>query len=131
MTSLQTNTAAITRSRSTRAPANPHRTIQARATNAATASASCGATGSPPSQAPTAVTNVSLFLTNLHLLDFDLHPDWPGINSLTFTAKDAAHGQKKRIQCIEWALYHLFALWDPEETRNVRHCSVYLACPSI
>ncbi len=27
--------------------------------------------------------------------------------------------QKKRLQCVEWALYHLFALWDPEETRNV------------
>jgi hypothetical protein len=29
-----------------------------------------------------------------------------------------AQGQKKRIQCVEWALYHLFALWDPEEARN-------------
>jgi hypothetical protein len=62
---------------------------------------------------------VSLFLTNLRLLDLDLRPDWPDINPLTFTAKDVAQGQKKRIQCVEWALYQLFCLWDPEEARNV------------
>lgn len=67
--------------------------------------------------------NVSLFLTNLRLLDLDLHPDWPHINALTFTNKDAAQGQKKRIQCVEWALYQLFSLWDPEEARNV--CAIY------
>lgn len=63
-------------------------------------------------------SNVSLFLTNLRHLDLDLHPDWPGLNLLTLTNKDAAQGQKKRIQCVEWALYQLFALWDPEEARN-------------
>ena len=65
-------------------------------------------------------SHVSLFLTNLRLLDLDLLPDWPDINSLTFTNKDAAQGQKKRIQCVEWALYQLFSLWDPEEAHNVR-----------
>lgn len=63
-------------------------------------------------------TNVSLFLTNLRLLDLDLRPDWPGLNLLTLTDKDATQGQKKRVQCVEWALYQLFALWDPEEARN-------------
>lgn len=63
-------------------------------------------------------TNVSLFLTNLRLLDLDLRPDWPGLNLLTLTNKDAAQGQKKRVQCVEWALYQLFVLWDPEEARN-------------
>lgn len=75
-----------------------------------------------PSKHHTAVAsappNVSLFLTNLRLLDLDLLPDWPGLNFLTLTNKDAAQGQKKRIQCVEWALYQLFALWDPEEARN-------------
>lgn len=65
-------------------------------------------------------SHISLFLTNLRLLDLDLLPDWPDINSLTFTNKDVAQGQKKRIQCVEWALYQLFLLWDPEEARNVR-----------
>ncbi|PBP20375.1 hypothetical protein BUE80_DR008847 [Diplocarpon rosae] len=63
-------------------------------------------------------SNVALFLTNLRLLDLDLRPDWPDISALTFSTKDAQQNQKKRIQCIEWALYQLFAIWDPEETRN-------------
>lgn len=64
--------------------------------------------------------SVSLFLTNLHLLDLDLLPDWPDVNAQTFTGKDAAQGHKKRIQSVEWALYRLFVLWDPDEARNVR-----------
>ncbi len=72
------------------------------------------------SPAPGTASNVSLLLTNLRLLDLDLLPDWPGINSHIFSQKDASQGQKKRVQCVEWALYRLFALWDPEETRNVR-----------
>ncbi|EGS21679.1 uncharacterized protein CTHT_0035450 [Thermochaetoides thermophila DSM 1495] len=63
-------------------------------------------------------SNVALFLTNLRLLDLDLLPDWPDISVETFSGKDAVQGQKKRIQAVEWALYQLFALWDPEETRN-------------
>lgn len=71
---------------------------------------------------PTAtVSNISLFLSNLRLVDLDLLPDWPDINALTFTDKDATQGQKKRIQSVEWALYQLFALWDPEDARNVCH----------
>ncbi|KUI68301.1 hypothetical protein VM1G_04607 [Cytospora mali] len=66
----------------------------------------------------TTASNVSIFLTNLRLLDLDLLPDWPDINPLTFTNKDLAQGQKKRIQCVEWALFQLFWLWDPEEARN-------------
>lgn len=63
-------------------------------------------------------SNVALFLTNLRLLDLDLLPDWPGISSLTFSARDAAQGQRKRIQSVEWALYQLFVLWDAEDARN-------------
>ncbi|KAJ4359233.1 hypothetical protein N0V85_009459, partial [Neurospora sp. IMI 360204] len=70
----------------------------------------------PSTTTPT--PNISLFLTNLRLLDLDLLPDWPDINAATFSVKDAAQGQKKRIQCVEWALYQLFNLWDPQETRN-------------
>ncbi|KAI6713371.1 hypothetical protein JHW43_004088 [Diplocarpon mali] len=69
-------------------------------------------------QSPAGLSNVKLFLTNLRLLDFDRRPDWPNISALTFSTKDAQQNQKKRIQCVEWALYQLFALWDPEETRN-------------
>ncbi|KAH8659348.1 HAUS augmin-like complex subunit 6 N-terminus-domain-containing protein [Tricladium varicosporioides] len=62
-------------------------------------------------------SNVALFLTNLRLLDLDLLQDWPDITTKTFTTKDAQQNQKKRIQCVEWALYQLFVLWDPEETQ--------------
>ena len=70
-------------------------------------------------QIPAGPTNITLFLTNLRLLDFDLRDDWPDITALAFSTKDSQQNQKKRIQCVEWALYQLFALWDPEETRNV------------
>lgn len=70
------------------------------------------------SQGPSAL---SLFLTNLHLLDLDKLPDWPGICVETFvTGGSSAQGQKKRVHCVEWALFQLFALWDPEETKKVR-----------
>lgn len=109
MAAVQNNL--LSRTRSARVPA-PKSTKNLTASTEATASSKHHATvaSSPP--------NVSLFLTNLHLLDLDLHPDWPGLNLLTLTNKDAAQGQKKRVQCVEWALYQLFALWDPEEARN-------------
>ena len=65
-------------------------------------------------------SHISLFLTNLRLLDLDLRDDWPDITAVTFSIKDAQQNQKKRIQCVEWALYRLFEIWDPEETKAVR-----------
>ncbi|RFU31116.1 hypothetical protein B7463_g5227, partial [Scytalidium lignicola] len=82
------------------------------------ASISTKPVNTPSHQAPTGPSNISLFLTNLRLLNLDLREDWPGITSVTFSTKDALQNQKKRIQCVEWALYHLFAIWDPEETHN-------------
>lgn len=64
---------------------------------------------------------ISLFLTNLKLLDLDQRDDWPDITAVTFSTKDAQQNQKKRIQCVEWALYRLFEIWDPEETHFVRY----------
>ncbi|KAI0427274.1 HAUS augmin-like complex subunit 6 N-terminus-domain-containing protein [Xylaria sp. FL1042] len=69
-------------------------------------------------QIPTCTSNVLLFLTNSRLLDLDLEPDWPDITPTTFSAKDALGGQKKRIQCVEWALYQLFSLWDHNDAQN-------------
>ncbi|EPE06494.1 hypothetical protein F503_02622 [Ophiostoma piceae UAMH 11346] len=63
---------------------------------------------------PIPTSFVAIFLSNLRLLDFDLRPDWPGITARTFSAKDATQSQKKRIQSVEWALYHLFCLWDSQ-----------------
>ncbi|KXJ88165.1 HAUS augmin-like complex subunit 6 N-terminus-domain-containing protein [Microdochium bolleyi] len=67
---------------------------------------------------PSSTSNLALFLTNLRLLDLDLEPDWPDITPATFSSRDAAGGQKKRIQAVEWALFQLFVLWDPSETQN-------------
>lgn len=77
-------------------------------------------TTAPAHAAHHVVSALPLFLTNLKLLDFDLRSDWPGISAETFaTGGTTAQGLKKRVQAVEWALFHLFALWDPEETRNV------------
>lgn len=64
---------------------------------------------------------LSIFLTNLNLLDLDQHEDWPGIKAQTFASGgSSAQGLKKRVHCVEWALFQLFALWDPDETKKVR-----------
>lgn len=110
-------TSSLTRTRSTRLPSNLGKAARDSRAGASGVSTTGTAT-SQPTASPTSVSHVSLFLTNLRLLDLDLRPDWPDINTLTFTTKDAAQGQKKRIQCVEWALYHLFSLWDSEEARN-------------
>lgn len=67
------------------------------------------------------LSSTTLFVRNLRLLEFDLYEDWPAISVQTFTTKDAQQNQKKRIQCTEWALFRLFELWDPEDTREVRN----------
>lgn len=108
MSLQQANTSAV-RSRSLRVPAKSTLTAPQLAP-ATTTSA----------QIPCSTSNLALFLTNLRLLDLDHEQDWPGITLATFSAKDAAGGQKKRIQCVEWALYQLFTLWDYDEAQNVR-----------
>ncbi|EPE31242.1 hypothetical protein GLAREA_12545 [Glarea lozoyensis ATCC 20868] len=70
------------------------------------------------STATSGPSNIALFLANLRLLDLDLREDWPEISAKTFSTKDAQQNQKRRIQSVEWSLYQLFALWDPEEAQN-------------
>ncbi|KAI1109704.1 HAUS augmin-like complex subunit 6 N-terminus-domain-containing protein [Nemania sp. NC0429] len=109
MSSYQSNPA-LARTRSLRAPAKPTLTAPPTLTSAIN-------TNKSP-QIPTCGSNVLLFLTNSRLLDLDLEPDWPDITPTTFSAKDAAGGQKKRIQCVEWALYQLFSLWDHNDAQS-------------
>lgn len=106
--SLNQANAAVARTRSLRVPAKTTLTAPQLAPASSTST-----------HIPSSASNLALFLTNLRLLDFDHEPDWPGITIATFSAKDGAGGQKKRIQCVEWALYQLFALWAPDETQNV------------
>ncbi|KAI1755256.1 HAUS augmin-like complex subunit 6 N-terminus-domain-containing protein [Xylaria castorea] len=107
MSSYQSNSPLV-RTRSLRAPVKP--TLTAPPTSTAPIN--------KPAQIPTCTSNVLLFLTNSRLLDLDLEPDWPDITPTTFSAKDAVSGQKKRIQCVEWALYQLFSLWDHNDAQN-------------
>lgn len=65
-------------------------------------------------------SNITVFLRNLRLLNLHRHADWPSICADTFSTKGAHQNQKKRIRCVEWALYHLFEVWDIEETQDVR-----------
>lgn len=60
---------------------------------------------------------IPTFLTNLRLLDLDLADDWPDITPATFAGTTQNH--KRRVQAVEWALYRLFEIWDPEETASV------------
>jgi len=53
-------------------------------------------------------TVVSLFVTNLRLLNLDLQLDWPDISVSSFCNNDA----RTRIRCTEFALFHLFRLYD-------------------
>lgn len=90
-----------------------------RSLRTSTASSNLKLTPSSSAQPASGPSYVTLFITNLRLLDLDLKEDWPDITVLTFSTKDAQQNQKKRIQGVEWALFQLFAIWDPEETRNV------------
>ncbi|KAJ8123265.1 hypothetical protein ONZ43_g736 [Nemania bipapillata] len=107
MSSYQSNSS-LARTRPLRVPAKP----------ALTAAQPSAPPLSKPAQIPTSTSNLLLFLTNSRLLDLDLEPDWPDITPATFSAKDAAGGQKRRIQCVEWALYQLFLLWDHADAHN-------------
>ncbi|KAI4123311.1 MAG: hypothetical protein LQ341_007216, partial [Variospora aurantia] len=68
---------------------------------------------------PTQITSsASVFITNLRLLDLDYLEDWPNLTIDIFSPRDARTNQKERIRCVEWALYRLFELWNPKETKN-------------
>ncbi|RDI83639.1 hypothetical protein Vi05172_g6419 [Venturia inaequalis] len=71
-----------------------------------------------PSNVSSSVDYGQLFATNLRLLNLDLLEDWPAISSKTFSTKDAQQNHNQRIRCTEWALFRLFELWDPQETRD-------------
>ncbi|KAI9678237.1 MAG: hypothetical protein M1817_006182 [Caeruleum heppii] len=70
----------------------------------------------PPSSTSPAYS--SLFLTNLRLLDLGQLHDWPEDAPQAFTTHEPHQNLKARIKCIEWALYRLFELYAPQETRE-------------
>ncbi|KKA19206.1 hypothetical protein T310_6817 [Rasamsonia emersonii CBS 393.64] len=71
----------------------------------------------PPASVPWASPSpVTVFLRNLRLLQLDQQPDWPDLSARLFSG--GQQSQRQRIKGVEWALYHLFAIWDPEGTKN-------------
>lgn len=63
---------------------------------------------------PTWASLITLYITNLRLLNLDLLPDWPDITATTFSNADA----RARIRASEWSLYQLFRLYDPALTAD-------------
>ncbi|EAW14030.1 uncharacterized protein ACLA_070630 [Aspergillus clavatus NRRL 1] len=55
-------------------------------------------------------SSLCVFIRNLKLLQLDLQPDWPDIT--THSLSPSSQNQRQRIKAVEWALYHLVALWD-------------------
>ncbi|RAK99230.1 uncharacterized protein BO80DRAFT_495041 [Aspergillus ibericus CBS 121593] len=70
----------------------------------------------PPSPNWAPQPPLSVFVRNLQLLQLDRHDDWPHISLRTLA--DTSQNQRQRVRAIEWALYHLVALWDPSTARD-------------
>ncbi|OJD28275.1 hypothetical protein ACJ73_00327 [Blastomyces percursus] len=61
-------------------------------------------------------SNITIFVRNLRLLLLDQLPDWPNITVRSFAG--AQPNLRQRIKAVEWSLYQLFMIWDPEATQN-------------
>ncbi|KAL4742338.1 HAUS augmin-like complex subunit 6 N-terminus-domain-containing protein [Aspergillus similis] len=58
----------------------------------------------------------TVLIRNLQLLELDQLEDWPGITLRTLLP--TSQNQRQRIKAIEWILFRLVALWDPETARD-------------
>ncbi|OJD17446.1 hypothetical protein AJ78_02471 [Emergomyces pasteurianus Ep9510] len=61
-------------------------------------------------------SHITIFVRNLRLLHLDQYPDWPNITVRSFSS--AQPNLRQRIKAVEWSLYQLFMIWDPEGTQN-------------
>ncbi|OQE34887.1 hypothetical protein PENCOP_c015G03233 [Penicillium coprophilum] len=61
-------------------------------------------------------SHLDVFIRNLNLLRLDQREDWPGISLRTLTP--TSQNQRQRTRLIEWSLYHLYTIWDPEGAQN-------------
>lgn len=64
------------------------------------------------------ITPLNTFLTNLRLLNLDQLRDWPNPVPAIFSAS-GPQGHKRRLQIVEWTLFRLFEIYDPDETLSV------------
>lgn len=64
-------------------------------------------------------SHLAIFIRNLKLLQLDQRDDWPGISIRALSP--SSQNQRQRIRLVEWSLYYLFTIWDPEGAQNVFH----------
>lgn len=62
-------------------------------------------------------SHLAVFVRNLQLLNLHYHDDWPGITVRGLSP--SSQNQRQRVKAVEWALYHLCAIWDPAITQDV------------
>ncbi|CEJ53837.1 hypothetical protein PMG11_00177 [Penicillium brasilianum] len=61
-------------------------------------------------------SHLAIFIRNLKLLQIDQRDDWPGINLRALSP--SSQNQRQRTRLVEWSLYYLFTIWDPEVAHN-------------
>ncbi|CAG8071863.1 unnamed protein product [Penicillium salamii] len=61
-------------------------------------------------------SHLEIFCKNLKLLQLDQLEGWPGISLRALSP--SSQNQRQRIRRVEWALYQLYVLWDPEGAQN-------------
>ncbi|KAK2793041.1 hypothetical protein FQN52_002189 [Onygenales sp. PD_12] len=61
-------------------------------------------------------SHITTFVRNLRLLHLDQRPDWPDITLRSFVGSQP--NLRQRIKAVEWSLYYLFVIWDPDGTQN-------------
>ncbi|ETN42897.1 uncharacterized protein HMPREF1541_02055 [Cyphellophora europaea CBS 101466] len=74
--------------------------------------------GTSASGAWTGRSHISTFIRCLHLLDLDVLDDWPGITVQTFSTRSATQNLQQRVRAVEWSLFRLFELYDPQLSRD-------------
>ncbi|KAL2872672.1 uncharacterized protein BJX67DRAFT_15039 [Aspergillus lucknowensis] len=58
----------------------------------------------------------TILIRNLQILELDQLEDWPGVTLRTLSP--SSQNQRQRVKAVEWILYRLVALWDPETARD-------------
>ncbi|KAL2838481.1 HAUS augmin-like complex subunit 6 N-terminus-domain-containing protein [Aspergillus pseudodeflectus] len=58
----------------------------------------------------------TVLIRNLQLLELDQLEDWPDVTLRTFSP--SSQNQRQRVKAVEWILYRLVSLWDPETARD-------------
>ncbi|KAJ5324995.1 hypothetical protein N7476_003595 [Penicillium atrosanguineum] len=63
-----------------------------------------------------APSHLTVFIRNLKLLQLDQREDWPDITLRSLSP--SSQNQRQRIRLVEWALYYLCTIWDPETAQT-------------